>query len=77
MHALILSLCSYMLKFSNGEGAIIFFGVRITIIGLCRRGGLVPRPKPAQNTNWPFNHFQSRHQCVLGAGHEIPHVAKR
>ena len=26
--------------------------------------------------DWPFNHFQSRRQCVLGAGHEILYVAK-
>ena len=37
----------------------------------------MPRPKPAQNVNWPFNHFQSRYQCVLGAGHKIRYVAKR
>ena len=47
-------------------------GVRITIIGLCGRGGFVPQPKPAQNVN-----AAQLRQCVLGAGHEILYVVKR
>ena len=50
-HALRRSLCSFMLKFSRGDGATYeksachyFSCVRITIIGLC---GRMPRPKPA------------------------------
>ena len=38
---------------------IFFLCVRITIIGLCGRGGLMPRPKPAQNANAARPAFQS------------------
>ena len=46
---------------------IIFWCVRITIIGLWGRGDLCVD----QN-----DHFQSRRQCVHGvhAGHEIPYI---
>ena len=57
-----------MLNFSSGEEEatdekmpITFWCVKITITGLCGKGGFVPRPKPAQNAN------AARRQCVLGA----------
>ena len=34
-------------------------------------------PMVQQRRHWPFSHFRSRHQCALGAGHEIPYIAKR
>ena len=37
----------------------IVWCVRITIIGLCGRGGFVPRPKPAQNVTAARLTFQS------------------
>ena len=76
-----------LLNFSRGEEAtdeemrIIFFGVsglqELSCTGgedLCLDHNL---PRTQLRCDRPFNHFQSRRQCVQGAEHEILYVTKR
>ena len=76
-----------MPNFSRGEEvtdekrAYHFFGVsELQLLGwaggedLCLDQNL---PRTRTRRDQPFNHFQSRRQCVLGAGRGILYVAKR
>ena len=66
-----------MKKRQTKKNAKYIFGVSLQCAkgaNLCLDQNL---PRKSTRPDWPFHHFQSRRQCLLGAGHEILYVAKR